>query len=55
MSKPTDEQISEQITEACGDDGGHRSRWPCMTYEQGVMGALRWVIGESGEAPMSDE
>jgi hypothetical protein len=30
------------------------SKWPGMTYEQGVAEALRWVLGMSGN-PLRDE
>lgn len=33
------------------DEGG--SRWPGMSYEQGVEAALRWVRGE-GPNPLDD-
>lgn len=50
----TREQIDEQANLAAeGGEGG--SQWPGMNYEQGVENALRWVTGESDEAPMSDE
>jgi hypothetical protein len=33
---------------------GGPSMWPGMSYEQGVDNALRWVLGESDDAPMDD-
>lgn len=33
---------------------GGASRWPAMTYEQGVDVALRWALGETDEDPMDD-
>lgn len=33
---------------------GSGSRWPGMTYEQGVDNALRWAAGESDDDPMED-
>lgn len=34
---------------------GGPSRWPGMTYEQGVDDALRWAVGDSDDAPGEDE
>lgn len=31
------------------------SKWPGMSYEQGVDAALRWVCGLSDDLPMEDE
>lgn len=30
---------------------GEGSRFPGMSYEQGIMEALRWVIGDTDEYP----
>lgn len=29
-----------------------KSKWPGMSYEQGVEAALDWVLGERDESPM---
>lgn len=31
------------------------SRYPGMSYEQGVEDALMWVIGQSDDEPMVDD
>jgi hypothetical protein len=31
------------------------SKWPGMSFEQGVDAALRWVLGWSDEPPMEDD
>lgn len=50
----TEDQINEQIDEASdGIDSG--SRWPGMSYEQGVKAALDWVLGNEELAPMADD
>ena len=51
----TRSEIDEQLN-ACVDsiDEG-RSKYPGMTYEQGVDAALRWVAGDTDDAPMEDE
>ena len=50
--EPTTEQIEEQLNKAVeqGDEGG--SKWPGMTYEEGVRNALEWVLGDYDHAPM---
>lgn len=54
MARPTEDEIQDQISEALAaqDEG---SRWPGMSYEQGVEAALRWAIGEDDQPPMEDE
>jgi hypothetical protein len=49
--EPTDEEIGE-VMDACIEqmDAG-TSRYPGMSYEEGVAAALRW-IQEEGENPM---
>lgn len=32
-----------------------RSKYPGMTYEQGIRDALEWVLGESDEMPLEGE
>lgn len=48
-------EIDDQINEAYEkeDEGG--SRWPGMSYEQGVLAALRWVTGEEPTGPMNED
>jgi hypothetical protein len=47
-------EIDEQINRAAeAADSG--SRWPGMSYEEGVDSALSWVCGLSDEAPMEAE
>lgn len=47
------DEIDEQINEAM--EGIYNSKWPGMTYEQGVSNALRWVTGEEETPPMEDD
>lgn len=35
------------------DEGG--SKWPGMTYEQGVAAGIRWALGHIDDNPMEDE
>jgi len=54
MSEPTKKQIEDQLAQAI-DASANGSKWPGMSYEEGVAAALRWVLGESDEKPMEDE
>lgn len=53
MSRPTQEQIDDVLNRAAvvHDEG---TRWPGMSYEEGVENALRWMLGEGGD-PMNDD
>lgn len=44
----------EEIDGVLGEtiDEGRGSRWPGMSYEQGVEAALLWVTGQTDENPM---
>ena len=47
-------EIDDQLNKALeGIDGG--SKWPGMSYEQGVEAALNWVQGHYENAPMDDD
>lgn len=52
MNKPTEEQINNVLNE-CADNimDGH-SKYPGMTYEQGVESAIQWLLGDSEYNPM---
>jgi hypothetical protein len=50
-----DDEIDEQVNQAQVSEEQGFSKWPGMTYEQGVLAALRWVRGDDDEPPMSDE
>lgn len=52
----TRDEIDAQI-DATGDAGigMGASKWPGMTYEQGVSAALRWVTGDDDTAPMDED
>lgn len=49
----SDDEINDQLNLAAeGLDSG--SRWPGMSYEQGVDSALHWVLGHTDDAPMAE-
>lgn len=51
---PTEAEIDEQLDLAADAADEGASKWPGMTYEQGVDAALRWATGQSDEKPMED-
>ena len=48
----SEQQIEEEVTKTF--PSLERSKFPGMTYEEGVMAALDWVLGVSEESPMED-
>jgi len=54
MLKRTKSEIEEQLNKALDalDTG---SKYPGMSYEEGVSAALDWVIGNIDDRPMDDE
>jgi len=50
-TKPTEDEIEDAINRAYASEG---TRWPGMTYEQGVAEALRWCSGQTELHPLSD-
>jgi hypothetical protein len=48
------EEIDEQINQAMERFDMGRSKFPNMSYEEGVREALEWVTGNSDDAPMDD-
>lgn len=50
--KPTRDEMLDVIADADAamDEG---SKWPGMTYEQGVAEGLRWALGEA-KNPLAD-
>ena len=53
MERPQ-EEIDEQLNQALEQEEAGGSRWPGMTYEQGVRAALDWVTGHNDTPPMED-
>lgn len=50
----TPEEIREMYYSALPEGGAVQSRWPGMSYEQGVEATVLWVLGDSDENPMAD-
>jgi hypothetical protein len=55
MAQPSRNEMLE-VADSTGDAGMGfgPSKWPGMTYEEGVRSALMWAAGD-GDNPMEDE
>ena len=51
--EPSENEVNDVLNRCADqtDEGG--SRWPGMSYEQGVEAAIRWMQGD-GENPMDE-
>ncbi len=50
----TDGEIND-VLDACVDQEIKGvSKWPGMTYEDGVSEAIHWIIGQTEDDPMQD-
>lgn len=49
----TRKEIEDQIDKAM-EAQSEGSKYPGMTYEEGVDAALRWALGDSDDAPMDE-
>ena len=52
----SDKEVNEQLDRASGVQRTEKgsSRWPGMTYEEGVDAAIRWMNGDTDDKPMED-
>jgi len=50
--KRTDDEIDNLLNECVETE--EESKFPGMTYEQGIQMAIRWLIGEEETNPMED-
>lgn len=55
MSIRPEKQIDEAINKCMEQEEKGGSKWPGMTYEQGVSEALRWMTGATDDNPMEDD
>ena len=54
MATRTEREIEDMLNNGLPDGAEGRSKWPGMTYEQGVDAAVRWVLGWTDENPLSE-
>lgn len=50
----TDDEIDGVLNAVADVQDSGSTKWPGMSYEQGVENALRWVLGEIDDNPMDD-
>ena len=50
---PAQDEIDDVLNQCMEAENAGSSRWPGMSYEQGVAAALRWMI-DGGQHPMKD-
>jgi hypothetical protein len=53
--KHSEAEIDELMNMAADAINNGRSRWPGMSYEQGIEDGLQWLFGEINEHPLKDE
>ena len=53
--KVGDEQIDDALEACVEQETRGETRYPGMSYEQGVDAAIRWVVGLSNDHPLEDE
>ena len=51
--RPTDEEIDNVLNQCVESEEEGASRWPGMTFAQGVKAALEWMQGY-GPNPLED-
>jgi len=47
----TRDEIDRVIDWTINEEGQGRTRYPGMSYEEGVRDAIDWLLGDSDEAP----
>ena len=52
--EPTQNQIDEVLNQCSEAADSGRSKFPGMSYEQGVEAAIRWMQGDEKNDPLSD-
>ena len=52
---PTDEEVDEQYNRAATNVSHQYSRYPNNSYEEGIMTAIEYLLGEAEGDPMPPE
>ena len=50
----TEAELDKALNEAYESKDEHGSKWPGMSYEDGVIATIEWIKGNSDEAPMEE-
>lgn len=48
------QEIEEMLNNGLPDGAEGPTKWPAMTYEQGVDAAVRWVLEWTADNPLGD-
>ena len=48
----TDDMINDLLDDCADAEASGTSRFPGMIYEQGILEAIKWLIGESTDHPL---
>ena len=52
--KPTEREINDVLNQCVEAEETGESRWPGMSYEQGVKAGIEWVLGQTTDNPLDD-
>ncbi len=52
--KPTEKEINDVLNQCVEAEETGESRWPGMSYEQGVKAGIEWVLGQTIDNPLDD-
>lgn len=50
--KRTEKEIADLIANTIDIESENLTKWPGMTFEQGILQTLAWLFGDSDESPM---
>jgi hypothetical protein len=50
----SDEEVNAVLNTCAEAEESGRSKYPGMTYEQGVANGIRWLLGEIDEHPIDE-
>lgn len=53
MNRPTEDEINNLLNACVESENEGESKYPGMTYEQGIKDAIMWMQGEA-ENPLAD-
>lgn len=55
MGRPSPVDVDKQLNKAWESIEKGTTRWPGMTFEQGVADTISWMTGDSDEPPFGDD
>jgi len=51
---PSEQEINEVLNKCSDNIDKSKSKFPGMSYEEGVESAIRWILGDEETNPMDD-